>query len=973
MYLSGQTLEHQPLHTAARQAEAHLAQGEELYRRIFETMVHGIFQLTPEGRFLMVNPGLVHMLGYASVEALLESSRDPACQLYVDASQRIELLRQLAEHGPVAGFELQLSRQDGQAIWVSISAHTVDGASGAARSYEGSATDITARKRAEEALHVSEAHYRRLFASARDGILLLDAQTGAITDVNPSFVELSGYAREDIVGRQLWNLAAVQGMAVAACQTAFAELQAQGYLYYEMLPLITRDGRTVAVEIAGDVYPVGGEGVMQWNMRDITARIQAEQEQVRLSAERDALLAQLQSGLEYLPLGFVMLAPDGTIQQWSLAAEGIFGYCRDEAVGQSLYGLVVAQALEPTVRQAMAQAQQCTATHQMTLQHVTRDGRAIWCEWSSTAQRDETGRLVDLVGMVQDITARVQAEEQLHMWAMVLEHSAEGIIICDARERILMVNDAFTRVTGYTRDAVLGHTPRLQQSGRHDRAFYQNMWKAILEAGAWQGEIWNRRQDGEIYPEWLTISAVRDAQGTISHYVGIFSDISERKRQEERLAHLAHYDALTDLPNRALLGDRLERALATARRYGSKVGVLCMDLDRFKNINDSLGHSVGDHLLQIVAARLRAVVRGDDTVARMGGDEFILLLANLHEAEDAGIVAKKLLDTVTAPYQIDGQELLLTMSLGIAVYPHDGGTVEELIRNADAAMYQAKDRGRDTYQFYTEDMNRRSLEKLSLENALRRALARGEFVLHYQPKVDVRSGQIVGAEALIRWQHPDMGMVSPGTFIPLAEDCGLIGPIGTWVMEEACRQVVAWQRDGLPAIPVAVNVAASQFWQRGFIQQVLATLDQTGVSPACLELEFTERVIMVETEETIALLHALHEAGLQLAIDDFGTGYSSLSYLRRFPIDVLKIDQSFIREIANDPSAASIVSGIIGLAKSLQLQVIAEGVETWEQLVILRAQRCDQVQGYLYSRAVPPEAFAALLRQGGTFPVHREQ
>jgi diguanylate cyclase (GGDEF)-like protein/PAS domain S-box-containing protein len=563
------------------------------------------------------------------------------------------------------------------------------------------------------------------------------------------------------------------------------------------------------------------------------------------------------------------------------------------------------------------------------------------------------------MAMVEHVTERVETEARMRLWSHVLEQSAEGIFICDPQERIVLVNPAFERLTGFSAQEAIGATPRLLQSGRQSAAFYAELWTTLNASGAWQGEMWNRRKNGELYVEWLSITAVCQPDGAVAHYVGIFSDITERKASEQRLEHLAQYDALTDLPNRILLADRLGQVIKAAGRTGSKAAVVFVDLDRFKEVNDSLGHDNGDVLLQTVAKRLTNTVRAEDTVARLGGDEFVVVLANLSDADDVATVTQKLMGSLAHPVLLAGHDITVTASLGVAVFPDDAADCQELLRNADAAMYAAKAAGRNACRFYTGDMNLRALEVLSVESALRRALERNEFELHYQPQIDIASGALVGAEALIRWNHPDKGLLMPDSFIPIAEERGLIVGIGTWVIEEAARQLASW---GSASLPIAVNLSSVQFHQKNFALRVAKTLEANHVSPGQLELELTESITMRDAEATLGVLQSLHEAGIRMSIDDFGTGYSSLNYLRRFPIDKIKIDQSFVREMAEEGDTAMIVSGIIGLAKSLKLKVIAEGVETSRQLELLRALGCDEAQGYLFSRALPPAAFEKLVR-----------
>lgn len=557
-----------------------------------------------------------------------------------------------------------------------------------------------------------------------------------------------------------------------------------------------------------------------------------------------------------------------------------------------------------------------------------------------------------------------KSAENLRLAGEVFENSTEGIIITDAKANILQVNRAFTAITGYSEAEAIGQTPRLLRSSRHDTAFFQAMWASLIEFGYWQGEIWNRRKNTEAYPEWLSIIAVRDERGSTLNYLGVFADLTEKKRADAHVHRLAHYDALTELPNRLLLEDRLKQALTTAQSNNWLVAVLYLDLDRFKAINDTLGHPFGDKLLQGVAERLAGHVRDHDTLARFSGDEFTIVLSDTGNQHNAALVAQKILDALAEPFYLEDQEVFITPSIGIALYPLDAGNKDDLIQHADTAMSHAKARGGNSYHFYSADMNLTASQRLTMETQLRRALERDEFVLHYQPQVSLHSGRIIGMEALLRWQHPERGLVAPGEFISLLEETGLIVSVGEWVLRSACAQNSAWLAAGLPPLRVAVNLSARQFRQSGLAAVVSQALMDAGLAPECLELEVTESIMIQDLQATITTLHQLHALGIQISIDDFGTGYSSLSYLKRLPISKIKIDQSFIRDICSDPDDSAIAHAVISLGHSLKMQVIAEGVETEEQLEHLRAQGCDEFQGYYFSRPLPAEAFAQRVRDG---------
>ncbi len=572
-----------------------------------------------------------------------------------------------------------------------------------------------------------------------------------------------------------------------------------------------------------------------------------------------------------------------------------------------------------------------------------------------------------LLQAIQQCAWGVKADLEMQLAATVFDASSNAIVITDTRNRIIAVNAAFCEITGYADTEAIGQTPTILSSGRHDASFYKAMWNSLSDTGVWIGEVWNRRKDGEIYAEWLTINTVKNSRGEITHYVAIFSDITEHKQTEEHVRHLAHYDALTDLPNRTLFNDRLGQALIQAHRNRCKAAVMFLDLDRFKVINDTLGHSVGDLLLQEAALRLKGCVREGDTVSRQGGDEFVVLLPEIADEEDVYAVAQKLLNAIAQSFMLDGHELHVSASIGVSFYPNDGADAETLMKNADVAMYRAKEMGRNNYQFYHADMNARSFERLAMETSIRRALEREQFELYYQPRIEALGGVIVGVEALIRWHHPDLGLILPAQFIPLAEETGLILPIGEWVLRIAAAQGKAWQQAGLPPLFVAVNVSARQFRQADFAGKVSRILQDTGFDPHCLELELTETTLMTHAEENIETLKKLKETGIRIAIDDFGTGYSSLGYLKRLPVDILKIDRSFVSDVTDNRDDAAIVEAIIAMARSLALHVIAEGVETVEQSQFLQARKCDEMQGYYFSHPLPVEEFERLILEKGGF------
>jgi diguanylate cyclase (GGDEF)-like protein/PAS domain S-box-containing protein len=592
---------------------------------------------------------------------------------------------------------------------------------------------------------------------------------------------------------------------------------------------------------------------------------------------------------------------------------------------------------------------------------VVPDGR--WLSVTARPLIDKSGAAKGGVAVFSDITNQKNARRQMELTSRVFEQSAEGIIIFDAKKIILTVNRAFCEMIGYeSQDLIGANLDNLQyENSDKDYVSYirQQIWKQVDHDGYWQGEIKERHKSGVSIPVFLSISVVLDEQGRIINYIGINRDISQHKEAEAHIHQLAYYDALTALPNRFLFDDRIEQAVNHARREGHTFALMFLDLDRFKNINDSLGHRIGDSVLIETASRLKKIQRREDTVSRLGGDEFILLLPGT-DSDGAAHVAKNIISTLSEPYHISQHELLITPSIGICIYPNDGDSAETLIQNADSAMYRAKQDGRSVFRFFTQEMYQRANLVLKLENALHNALPKKEFFLHYQPQIDMLTGNIVGCEALLRWRHPEYGMVSPVDFIPIAEDSGQILSIGEWVLETAIQQVKLWQREGLPLLPVSVNLSAVQFRQANLIDKITRILQQNELSPEYLELELTEGITMENPTIAINIMNQLNQCGIKLPIDDFGTGYSSLSYLKRLNIHRLKIDQSFIRDIAVDTEDEEIVKTIIALANSLHLETVAEGVETTEQMDLLKAEGCDVVQGYYFSKPLPAREFANL-------------
>ncbi|NIF26419.1 EAL domain-containing protein [Pantoea sp. Tr-811] len=578
----------------------------------------------------------------------------------------------------------------------------------------------------------------------------------------------------------------------------------------------------------------------------------------------------------------------------------------------------------------------------------------IWVLVSALLIFVTRARLLNFIG----IGARLRRDdrERLRMAAAVFDSTLEGVLVTDRRGLIVHVNRAFMRITGYQQEEVLGQRPSKFKSGRHGVPFYQQIYATLAEKGEWSGEIWNRRKSGEIYPQWQTICAISDDNGQLSHYVAVFSDISAIKHSEQELAYLAHHDPLTGLPNRLLFNDRAEQALAAAQANKRGCALLLLDLDHFQSINDGLGHTIGDQLLKLVGERLREVLGNGVTLARLGGDEFGVLAENCQQVGQAGKLAQLIIERMREPFDFDGHRLFISASVGISLFPSDALSAEQLLRNADSALFKAKGNGRACYALYTEELTAHAQHRVETAGELRQALAQDELRVFYQPVHDLFTGKMVGVEALVRWQHPQRGLVPPGEFIPIAERTGLIAEIDAWVLRQACRQMVHWQADGRGLAFVAVNISSRLFGQHELYRQVAEVLHETGLDPALLELEVTESAVMEDPEVALEQLHRLRELGLNLAIDDFGTGYSSLLRLKRMPVQKLKIDQGFVAGLPQDDDDIAIVRVIIALARSMGMQVHAEGIEQAEQARFLLEQQCQLGQGYWFGRPVPAGA-----------------
>ncbi|MFC5302711.1 putative bifunctional diguanylate cyclase/phosphodiesterase [Azospira restricta] len=680
-----------------------------------------------------------------------------------------------------------------------------------------------------------------------------------------------------------------------------------------------------------------------------------------LSTRAAAALPLQMRIIEQLREPIITMDLAGYVTGWNAAAEELLGYTAAEAIGQHILFLYADEA-GGAVPDEMPELFLDNGSSFFEVRRRKKSGEVFWAGMSLSTIQGDDGEPLGLVAHLTEITNRRAAEEQLRLQARVIEKSEQGILITDADERIVFVNAAFTQITGYTAAEAIGRTPDLLRSGVHSADFRAEVHAAMAGAGPWQGEIVGRRKNGELFPQSVSISVVRNEAGEVTHAFSIFSDISILRATEERMQQLANFDPLTGLPNRTQLGQLLGQALASARRNDRHGALLVIDLFRFTSINDTLGNDVGDALLREVGSRLRGALRDEDVLSRVGGDEFVVALFDIRKREHSAFVAQKLLRVLGEPFVIAGHKLYVGASIGISVYPGDGLETADLLRFADVAMKRVQKSGETGYLFYSPEMDRRARENLRLEGELRNALANRDLLLYYQPKVSLRSGRIVGAEALLRWRHPDEGMIGPAVFVPIAEETGLIFDLGEWVLDEACRQLRAWLDAGIAARPVAVNLSARQFDAR-LPERVQAVLDRHRIDPRLLRLEITESLLVRAPEVVIPIMNQLVAMGLALALDDFGTGYSSLAYLKKFPISTLKIDRAFVVGIPGDDNDCAIARAIVTMSQQLRQETVAEGVETEAQMRFLQELGCDQLQGYLFSPPVAADAFADMLRE----------
>jgi diguanylate cyclase (GGDEF)-like protein/PAS domain S-box-containing protein len=922
----------------------------------------------PEGRILGADRALCGLTGYGRDELLAMHIVD--IEPGADAARMQARIRRCLEQSGVA-FASRYRTKAGRQIDVWVRASVLDGPAGARCLIlvVSSASDADEQQRRERELRESEAKFSATFHASVDAIVISRLADGQIVDANEAYVRLTGYPREALIGKTTLELGIVadpQGRASRAAQA-----RQYGNLLDAPSPLRTTSGELRDCLQTSYTVVIGGEECWVSVMRDVTEAKRAEYA-LRQSEER------LREVVRVADIGIFDHDHHSGAVHWSPEQRHIYGWDLDEPVTLEKFLACVDPADVERIHQAVQRAHDPTGDGRFDVEHriVRRDGEVRWLTTRSRTFFEGEGaarHAVRTVGAVMDITERKRSDQELRLAATAFE-SHEGIFITDTTGQILRVNRAFTEITGYSAQEAVGQPASVLASEQHESVFPPAVLAALEHSGSWHGEVYARRNSGELYPIWQSITQVKSEEGRVTHFVCHFQDISERKQVQARIEHLAYHDPLTELPNRSLLLDRLQQALARNRRRGLLGALLFIDLDRFKNINDSLGHRVGDLLLREVGACVASQIRSEDTVARLGGDEFVVLLAELGQSREAAppearALAEKIHAAISRDFHVAGYALRVAASIGVAVFPEGQETADDVLRHADIAMYRAKAAGGGSVCFFSPDMQAAAKQRLELEGELRQALERSEFLLHFQPQVEIATGRVLGAESLLRWQHPQRGMLTPALFVAALEEGGLIIPTGDWVLRAACQTASELARSH-PSLRVAVNVSPRQLHLSTFAQRVRAILSETGVAPESIELEITESAVIHDVDVAVQVMSSLKDQGLRFSLDDFGTGYSSLSYVKRLPLDTLKIDRAFVRDCTTDPNDAAIVRAIIAMAHSLELDVVAEGIEEEAQLRFLQGLGCAAYQGYLFSKPVPAAQLLSMLNRAGTGDTH---
>lgn len=946
---TGKTLLFSIIHdiTERKIAEQATLEAKEHFEIIFNSSPDAVLiSRLSDGCITDTNNTFINLSGHKKEDSIGKTTLD--LNLWVNPDDRQKFIGELETNRLCKDFEAQFRKKDGSQHTGILSAGITE-IQGVPH-IVSTTRDITEPRRIQQEKGTLLRRYQTLMKNALDGIYVMDVQ-GDILEANDTFCDRLGYTQEEMSHLNIadWNVQWSKEELLERLRNLVGRSERFETVHRR------KDGTLIDIEISTSGVEVEGQNYIFSSSRDITERKRAERKSDVLSRRQQALMRSALEGIHIMDVQGNIVETNDTFCQ-------MLGYTREEMSGLNVADWDAQWSREELMERFKKMIHMDGALFET--RHRRKDGSLIDVEVSTTGA--EIDGQFFLYASSRDITERKRNQEMQRIAAVTFD-TQEAIMITTPDAKILRVNQAFHEITGYSKDEVVGHNPRIFQSGRHDAAFYQAMWSTLRATGKWSGEVWDKRRNGSIYPKMMTITAVYDNERNLTHYVAVFRDISNRKKSEQEIHQLAFYDPLTALPNRRLLMDRLQQGLAASARSARYGALLFLDLDHFKTINDTRGHATGDLLLIEATRRLLTCVREGDSVARLGGDEFVVLLEGLgSEADEAAgqteLVAEKIRHELDRPYMLSDFECHLTVSIGIGLFINHEESAESLLQHADVAMYQAKSAGRNAIRFFDPQMQATLDARAALEADMRHALNKQQFCLHYQVQVD-NLQRSLGAEVLLRWDHPRYGLISPMQFIPLAEESGLIVPIGLWLLQTACAQLREWQNNALTRdLTLAVNVSARQFRQTDFVLQVQQVLQESGARPSMLKLELTESTVLEDVEDTIRKMHEIMALGVSFSMDDFGTGYSSLQYLKRLPLDQIKIDRSFVRDITTDPDDAAIVQTIIAMTEALGLNVIAEGVETREQFEFLDLRGCHAFQGYLFSKPVPLAQFEAALR-----------
>ncbi|MBN1473750.1 MAG: PAS domain S-box protein [Syntrophaceae bacterium] len=936
-----------------------ILQSEERYRSIIEQMADGYFETDLNGKFTFVNDTECRITGYSRDELIGNDSR-----LFADKNNYRTLYRLFVDvyktAKPITAHDIELATKDGKRAIHEISVSLIKNKNGNISGFRGISREITERKLAEEALRQSEEKYRTIIESINDAYYETDL-SGNLIFLNDMLCKYLGYSREELTGKN--SRFFQDDINFQKTVQFYTQVYQTGVPSILEMECINKDGSKGIYELSlsliedKDGKKTGFRGIS----RDTTKRRKMESLLKQSEEKYRTILEEMNDGYFEVDLA-------GKYTFVTETNARLIKYTSEELMGKQSSSYMVKEDI-PIVNNAFTKIYKTGQPQRNIIYRALhKDGAIGIAELTGFPLKNANGDIIGFRGIARDITERKQMEEQIRQseerYRTIIEQMEDGYFETDLSGRFTFVNDAECRNTGYSREEIIGKKSSLFTEEKTFKELF-NLFSNIHSTGKpiKAHDLPLFKKDGTKAFNEISVALIKNAQGEAIGFRGIARDVTERKRQEEQIQYLATHDGLTGLPNRLMFGQLLNHAIEGAKRYNRQLAVFFIDLDRFKIINDTLGHEAGDQLLQEIAARFRQTLRAMDVVARLGGDEFVVMIEELGDIGQATTVAHKLLACAMKPVSIMSQECRVTASIGVSIYPKDGDDEQSLMKNADIAMYFAKEEGKNNYQLYSTDIKPQSVERLSIETQLRFALERNELTLAYQAKLDFKTGAITGVEALLRWNNPKLGQVTPIQFIPVAEETGLIVPIGRWVFQTACKQNVAWQKEGLPPVCMAVNLSLRQLVDENLIEDIDKALKDSGMAPELLELEITESMVMHNPGRMIAVLARIKNLGVRLAIDDFGTGYSSLAQIKHFPVDTLKVDRSFIRNIPDNSEDKAIAEAIIAMGKTLSLTVVAEGVETQEQMDFLRGRSCDEMQGFYFSKPIPPEEFASLLGQ----------